>query len=126
MVLIIAEAGVNHNGSLSLAKDLVDVAKECGADIVKFQSFKSSNLVLKDTKKTKYQNLNSNKDDSQLDMLRRLELTFDQQIVLMNYCKKQNIEFLSTAVAVESLDMINQMNVRRFKFPLAKSQTCLI
>ena len=114
MVLIIAEAGVNHNGSLSLAKDLVDVAKECGADIVKFQSFKSSNLVLKDTKKTKYQNLNSNKDDSQLDMLRRLELTFDQQIDLMNYCKKQNIEFLSTAFDLESLDMINQMNLRRW------------
>ena len=55
MVLIIAEAGVNHNGSLILAKELVDVAKDCGADIVKFQSFKSSNLVIKDTKKAEYQ-----------------------------------------------------------------------
>ena len=80
MVLIIAEAGVNHNGSLILAKELVDVAKDCGADIVKFQSFKSSNLVIKDTKKAEYQSINTNNEDSQLEMLSKLELTYEEQL----------------------------------------------
>ena len=117
MVLIIAEAGVNHNGSLSQAKELVDVAKESGADIVKFQTFNSSNLVTKGTKKALYQSLNTENNDSQLEMLRKLELSFDQQIDLKNYCIKKNIEFLTTAFDLESLDLINQMNLKRFKIP---------
>ena len=115
MVLIIAEAGVNHNGSLILAKELVDVAKDCGADIVKFQSFKSSNLVIKDTKKAEYQSINTNNKDSQLEMLRELELTYEEQLDLKNYCIRKNIEFLSTAFDLESLDLINKMNLKRFK-----------
>ncbi len=117
MVLIIAEAGVNHNGSLSQAKELVDVAKESGADIVKFQTFNSSNLVTKGTKKALYQSLNTENNDSQLEMLKKLELSFDQQIDLRNYCIKKNIEFLTTAFDLESLDLINQMNLKRFKIP---------
>ena len=85
MVLIIAEAGVNHNGSLSQAKELVDAAKDSGADIVKFQTFKSNNLVTKETKKASYQCLNTNNSDSQLEMLRKLELSYSQQIDLKNY-----------------------------------------
>ena len=117
MVLIIAEAGVNHNGSLSQAKELVDVAKDSGADIVKFQTFKSNNLVTKETKKAFYQSLNTENSDSQLEMLRKLELSFDQQIDLKNYCIKKNIEFLTTAFDLESLDLINQINLKRFKIP---------
>jgi len=117
LVLIIAEAGVNHNGSLILAKELVDVAKECGADIVKFQSFKSSNLVIKDTKKAEYQSINTNNEDSQLEMLSKLELTYEEQLDLKNYCIRKNIEFLSTAFDLESLDLINKMNLKRFKIP---------
>ena len=117
MVLIIAEAGVNHNGSLKLAKELVDVAKDCGADIVKFQSFKSSNLVIKDAKKAYYQSLNTNDGDTQLDMLSKLELSYDKQLDLKNYCTKKNIEFLSTAFDLDSLDLLNNMNLKRFKIP---------
>lgn len=117
MVLIIAEAGVNHNGSIELAKELVDVAKDCGADIVKFQSFKSNNLVIKDTKKAEYQSINTNNEDSQLDMLSKLELTYEEQLNLKNYCTSKNIEFLSTAFDMESLDLINKMNLKRFKIP---------
>ncbi len=117
MVLIIAEAGVNHNGSIELAKELVDVAKDCGADIVKFQSFKSNNLVIKDTKKAEYQSINTNNEDSQLDMLSKLELTYEEQLDLKNYCIRKNIEFLSTAFDLESLDLINKMNLKRFKIP---------
>jgi len=117
LVLIIAEAGVNHNGSLSQAKELVDVAKDSGADIVKFQTFKSNNLVTKETKKAFYQSLNTANSDSQLEMLRKLELSFEQQLDLKNYCIKKNIEFLTTAFDLESLDLINQMNLKRFKIP---------
>ncbi|WP_288262954.1 N-acetylneuraminate synthase [uncultured Prochlorococcus sp.] len=117
MVLIIAEAGVNHNGSLIRAKELVDVAKDCGADIVKFQSFKSNNLVIKDTKKAEYQSINTNNEDSQLEMLSKLELTSEELLDLKNYCTSKNIEFLSTAFDLESLDLINKMNLKRFKIP---------
>ena len=117
MVLIIAEAGVNHNGSLELAKELVDVAKNCGADIVKFQTFKSNNLVTKETKKALYQSLNIDNNDTQLEMLSKLELSFDQQLDLKSYCIKKNIEFLTTAFDLESLDLIKKMNLKRFKIP---------
>ena len=117
MVLIIAEAGVNHNGSLILAKELVDVAKDCGADIVKFQSFNSNNLVIKDTKKAQYQSINTNDQDSQFDMLSKLELTYEEQLDVRNYCASKNIEFLSTAFDLDSLDLINKMNLKRFKIP---------
>ena len=94
LVLIIAEAGVNHNGSFKLARELVDVAKNCGADVVKFQTFKSKNLVTPYTKKALYQNSNIKDDESQLDMLSKLELTFDQQIDLMNYLLQQVIQIV--------------------------------
>ena len=117
MVLIIAEAGVNHNGSLNQAKELVDVAKDSGADIVKFQTFKPNNLVTKETKKALYQSLNIDNNDTQLEMLRKLELSFDQQLDLKSYCIKKNIEFLTTAFDLESLDLIKEMNLKRFKIP---------
>jgi len=117
LVLIIAEAGVNHNGSFRLAKKLVDAAKNCGADVVKFQTFKSNNLVTPYTKKALYQNSDVKDNESQLDMLSKLELSFDQQIDLKNYCNEKNIEFLSTAFDLESLDLIGKMNLKRLKIP---------
>ena len=117
MVLIIAEAGVNHNGSLDLAKDLVDAAVYSGADIVKFQTFKAENLVTVNAKKAIYQIQNTSKDESQLNMLKNLELSFDQQIILKKYCDKKNIEFLSTGFDIDSLMFLKSLNLKRYKIP---------
>ena len=94
MTLIIAEAGVNHNGSKDLAFELIDSAHAAGADIVKFQTFKAKNLSSKHAKMAKYQVLNSQKDESQFDMLSRLELPYEMHYELVDYCNKLGIEFL--------------------------------
>ena len=96
--LIIAEAGVNHNGSLSMAKRLVDAAAEAGVDIIKFQTFKAERLVSKDAKKADYQKRNiGDGDDSQLAMLKSLELSEADHHELVAYCHKKGIRFWSTA-----------------------------
>ena len=117
MVLVIAEAGVNHNGSLDLAKELIDVAVDSGADIVKFQSFNTSDLVTRKAKKAKYQILNTLNDESQFDMLRSLEISFEEQIELKKYAENKNIEFLSTGFDLNSIKFLNQLNLKRFKIP---------
>ena len=117
MVLIIAEAGVNHNGSLDLAKDLVDAAVYSGADIVKFQTFKAENLVTVNAKKAISQIQNTSTDESQLNILKNLELSFDQQIILKKYCDKKNIEFLSTGFDIDSLMFLKSLNLKRYKIP---------
>lgn len=115
---IIAEAGVNHNGSLSLAKQLIDVAKKAGADAVKFQTFKAENLVTKDAKQANYQVDNMGKASSQYQMLKNLELSFDEFIELKKYCDVQHIEFLSTPFDVESVDfLVDRLNLRQVKIP---------
>ena len=114
--LIIAEAGVNHNGDLSIAKDLIDAAAEAGADIVKFQTFKAANLASKRAPLSEYQKKNS-KVIRQLEMLQTLELSADDHTVLANHCKKREIEFLSTAFDMESLEFLSQMELKRFKIP---------
>ena len=97
-VLIIAEAGVNHNGSMQIAKQLVDKAVEAGVDIIKFQSFKSEKLVSKVAKQAKYQQQNiGKKNEGQLAMLKKLELSVKDHQELIQYCKKCNIRFWSTA-----------------------------
>jgi len=101
--LIIAEAGVNHNGSIDLAKKLIDAAVEAGVDYVKFQTFKAKNLVQKTAKKAAYQAANTNNNDSQFKMLKKLELTYENHDILIAYCKQKNIKFLSTAFDFESL-----------------------
>ncbi len=116
MVLIIAEAGVNHNGSLDLAKELVDAAKMSGADIIKFQSFKADSLVVPKTQKANYQ-INKNLDETQLDMLRTLELNIKEQKELKNYCDLKDIEFLSSGFDLESLYFLEQLNLKRYKIP---------
>jgi len=105
-VLIIAEAGVNHNGDINLAKRLIDAASMAGADYVKFQTFKAKNLVIKSAEKAKYQKDNTAENDSQFEMLKKLELTYDKHFVLIDYCKTKNIKFLSTAFDFESIDFL--------------------
>lgn len=108
-VLIIAEAGVNHNGSLELAKKLIDVAKECGADIVKFQTAKLESLVSKCAPMAEYQKNNIGQVKSQKDMLKELLLSFDDFVELKRYCDEKKIEFLSTPFDVDSIYFLNDM-----------------
>jgi len=113
---IIAEAGVNHNGSIELAIELIDVACEAGADAVKFQSFKSENLVSKSALKAEYQRRTTDKNESQFDMIKRLELDVDSHLKLQKYCTERGIEFLSTPFDNESLDLLaNNMDLSLIK-----------
>lgn len=118
MTLIIAEAGVNHNGDEKLAFQLVDKAVEAGADIVKFQTFKAKNLVTTQATQAEYQITNTGKEESQLAMLSRLELSYEAHHELVAYCKKLGIEFLSTAFDSESLEfLVNDLKLTRLKIP---------
>ncbi len=107
--LIIDEAGVNHNGSLKMAKELVDVAKECGADIVKFQTAKLDSLVSKSAQMAEYQKKNIGVEESQKEMLGKLLLSFEEFVELADYCKKVGIIFLSTPFDIESIHFLNDM-----------------
>jgi len=115
---IIAEAGVNHNGDLDKALQLVDAAVAAGADAVKFQTFKSENLVTETAGKAEYQKKLTDSNESQIDMLKKLELSHDNHFKVHEYCQKQNIEFMSTAFDLESLDFLLQhMELSRLKLP---------
>lgn len=116
-VLIIAEAGVNHNGDIRLAKDMIDIAKEAGVDIVKFQTFKSENLVTKNAVMASYQIENTGEEDSQLAMLRKLELKESDFKELQDYCKNKNIKFFSTGFDLESLAFLKTLNMGLWKIP---------
>jgi N,N'-diacetyllegionaminate synthase len=115
--LIIAEAGVNHNGDLSLARKLVDVAAEAGADMVKFQTFNVDRLVTKNAAKADYQNQTTDAGESQHAMIRKLELTRDMHEILIAYCKSQGIEFFSTGFDLESIDLLVELGLGSFKIP---------
>ena len=116
-VLIIAEAGVNHNGSIALAYKLVDKAVEAGADIIKFQTFIANHLTSKQAVKAEYQKMQTDANESQLDMLRKLELSFEEFAELNEYCKKRGIEFLSTAFDFDSIDFLAALGMKRWKIP---------
>ena len=118
-VLIIAEAGVNHNGSVETAKRMIDKAVEAGADVIKFQTFKSEKLVSKSAKQAEYQkkNIANAENDSQLDMLRKLELSESDHNELMDYCAKKQIRFFSTAFDMESIDYLHSLQVGLWKIP---------
>ncbi len=117
-VIIIAEAGVNHNGSIDNAKKLIDVAAKAGVDYVKFQTFKTEKLVSKKAKKAEYQQNNINeKNDTQFEMLKKLELSLQNHQELINYCEKKKIKFLSTAFDLDSLDYLQTLNIDFFKVP---------
>lgn len=106
---IIAEAGVNHNGKLELAKKLVDVAKEAGVDAVKFQTFKTANLTTERAELTEYQERNIGKKESQLKMLKRLELSYENFKKLKKYCDKKKIIFLSTPHSKDAIDFLEPL-----------------
>jgi N,N'-diacetyllegionaminate synthase len=117
-VIIIAEAGVNHNGDIQLAKKLIDVAVEAGVDYVKFQTFKADKLVSREAKKASYQNKNINDgDDSQYNMLKKLELSHENHLELISYCSERNIQFFSTAFDVEGVNYLNDIGLLFFKIP---------
>lgn len=116
-VYIIAEAGVNHNGSLTLAKKLVDVAKDAGVDCVKFQTFVSRNMVSKQALKAEYQKENTDPNESQQHMLRKLELSFSEFEELSEYCKYKCIEFMSTAFDFDSIEFLDSIGMTKWKIP---------
>lgn len=116
--LIIAEAGVNHNGSLKIAKQLIDKAVEAGVDIIKFQTFKSEKLVSKAAKQAEYQQRNiGKKDEGQLAMLKRLELSRQDHEELIDYCNEKNIRFFSTAFDMDSIEYLHSLNMGLWKIP---------
>ena len=114
---IIAEAGVNHNGSLELAKKMIDAAVEAGADAVKFQTFKAERVVSRYASKAEYQKKTTTADESQLEMIKKLELDAAAHQTLIDYCKKKNIRFLSTPFDLESIDLLNELGLDIFKIP---------
>lgn len=116
-IFIIAEAGVNHNGSIELAKALIDVAAQSGADAVKFQTFKADKLVSKTAQKASYQKETTDADESQYAMIKKLELDERAHHALIDHCKKKNILFLSTAFDHESIDLLNHLGMEIFKIP---------
>ena len=116
-VIIIAEAGVNHNGSLAIAKKLVDAAKLAKADYVKFQTFSPNQLVIKNTPKAKYQRNFYNIKEDQFKMLKRLELSRINQLKLIKYCKRKKINFLSTAFDVDNLKFLLKKGLDFIKIP---------
>ena len=116
--IIIAEAGVNHNGSIELAKQLVDKAVEAGVDYIKFQTFKASKLVTKAAKQAEYQQKNIGKEgDSQYQMLKKLELSPEDHEVLIAYCKEKGIKFFSTAFDFDSIEYLHSLDLGLWKIP---------
>lgn len=116
-VYIIAEAGVNHNGDIDIAKRLVDVAEAAGANAVKFQTFVAENVVSRYAPKAEYQTRKTSSEENQLEMLRKLELSFDEFAELSRYCARKNIEFLSTAFDLDSIDFLDSLKIKRWKIP---------
>ena len=115
--IIIAEAGVNHNGDIKIAKQLIDVASNAGVDYIKFQTFKASNIVTKYANRADYQNQNIENSDSQYEMLKKLELDEKSHHILIKYCKKRGVKFLSTGFDLESLDFLREIGVKLAKIP---------
>lgn len=112
---IIAEAGVNHGGDMSIAKKMIDVAVEAGVDAIKFQNFVAEELILRDIEKAPYQKKTTSASQSQYEMLKSLEINNDQTLQLMEYCDKKGILFLSTPFEKSSLDMLDALGVKAFK-----------
>ena len=117
-VIVIAEAGVNHNGSLELAKNLVDIAAEAGADFVKFQTFRAEQLVNKGAQKALYQIKNmSGESNTQFEMLKKLEMGLDWYAELINRCQEKGVKFLSTGFDAESINLLDAIEVPFYKIP---------
>ena len=114
-ILIIAEAGVNHNGDFSIALELINQASLAGAQYIKFQTFKTENITTLNAKKAEYQLKNKLIDESQFEMLKSLEIPLQWYPKLINHCKKKNIKFLSTGFDIESIDLLEKLDISLFK-----------
>lgn len=114
---IIAEAGVNHNGKLDLAKQMIQAAAQAGADAVKFQTFRTEKLVSAYAPKAEYQKRQTAKNETQFEMIKKLELDKASHKVLIDWCQQEGIQFLSSPFDIESIDLLQQMNLRTFKIP---------
>ena len=115
--LIIAEAGVNHNGDIKLAKQLIDAAADSGADYVKFQTFSADRIVTKSADKAEYQKQSSDSSESQFEMLKRLELSVEMHLELIEHCKHKSIKFLSTGFDIQSVDLLVGLGLNLVKIP---------
>ena len=115
--IIIAEAGVNHNGSMESAKKLVDVAADAGADYVKFQTFKADTLVTQSAEKAEYQKILTDKSESQFEMIKKLELDKSAHDELIKHCEEKGIRFLSTAFDHDSIELLADLNIPLYKIP---------
>ncbi len=116
-VFVIAEAGVNHNGNIEIAKKLIDAASAAGADAVKFQTFRAESLVCKTAKKAEYQLGVTDRSETQYDMLKKLELTEQMHKKLMEYCAKKKLMFLSTPFDIGSVKLLSKLGMQIFKIP---------
>jgi N,N'-diacetyllegionaminate synthase len=116
-IFIIAEAGVNHNGSLDCAKDMVKVASKAGVDAIKFQTFRAEKLVTKDAIKADYQIKTSGQSETQFEMLKKIELSAESHLELMECCRLNQIEFLSTPFDLTSIDLLVKMGLNKWKIP---------
>lgn len=116
-VFIIAEAGVNHNGDLDIAKRLIDAAAAAGVDAIKFQTFRASDLVASSAPKAQYQLASTSADESQLEMIRKLELTAADHNVLIEHCARRSVEFVSSPFDLDSIDLLDRLGVRVLKVP---------
>ena len=116
-VFIIAEAGVNHNGNLNIAKRMIDEACEAGADAIKFQTFNADSLVVKGAGKADYQRENTEAEETQYEMLKKLELSKQEEKELFHYCEKKGIMFLSAPFDVESVEFLNSLPIPIIKIP---------
>jgi len=116
-VFIIAEAGVNHNGNIDTAKKMIDAAAAAGADAVKFQTFKAEKLVCKNAPKADYQKAATPKGESQFDMIKSLELDVDAHRMLIDYCRKKKIVFLSTPFDLDSIELLHSLGLKILKIP---------
>ncbi len=116
-VFIIAEAGVNHNGDINIAKKMIDLAAEAKADAIKFQTFKAENLVNRTAEKADYQRERASSTETQYEMLKKLEFGIQEFKELKEYCKKRKILFLSTPFDIECIDLLNSLNISILKVP---------
>ena len=114
---IIAEAGVNHNGDITIARRLIDVAVETSADAVKFQMFNAEKMISRYAPMAEYQKKSSNRSESQLEMIKKYELDIDSHRELRNYCEEKGIIFLSSPFDLESIDLLDRLGLKIFKIP---------
>ena len=115
--IVIAEAGVNHNGKIELAKEMIEVASRSKADFIKFQSFNASDLVSAKAEKAEYQKKLTDSNETQLEMIKKLELTLEEQLQLVSYAQECGIKFLSTAFDHKSFDFLATLHLEYFKIP---------